>query len=65
MLAHTTIGCEKQGFPSAQPYLSHMLSAVNHHFCPFLVIALRMMTGVSTSRVQVIEVMPFKVEGEC
>ena len=22
-LAHTTIGCGKQGFPSAQPYLSH------------------------------------------
>ncbi|KAJ5794499.1 hypothetical protein N7457_001098 [Penicillium paradoxum] len=22
-LIHTTIGCGKQGFPSAQPYLSH------------------------------------------
>ncbi|KAJ5183406.1 hypothetical protein N7492_001022 [Penicillium capsulatum] len=22
-LAHTTTGCGKQGFPSAQPYLSH------------------------------------------
>ena len=22
-LVHTTIGCGKQGFPSAQPYLSH------------------------------------------
>ncbi|KAJ5951273.1 uncharacterized protein N7479_009686, partial [Penicillium vulpinum] len=23
ILVHTTIGCGKQGFPSAQPYLSH------------------------------------------
>ena len=23
ILIHTTIGCGKQGFPSAQPYLSH------------------------------------------
>ncbi|KAJ5946383.1 hypothetical protein N7454_003222 [Penicillium verhagenii] len=23
LLVHTTIGCGKQGFPSAQPYLSH------------------------------------------
>ncbi|KAJ5264172.1 hypothetical protein N7505_008093 [Penicillium chrysogenum] len=22
-IPHTTIGCGKQGFPSAQPYLSH------------------------------------------
>ncbi|KUM55428.1 hypothetical protein ACN42_g11851, partial [Penicillium freii] len=22
-MLHTTIGCGKQGFPSAQPYLSH------------------------------------------
>ena len=23
LLSHTTTGCGKQGFPSAQPYLSH------------------------------------------
>ncbi|KAJ5238292.1 hypothetical protein N7468_002911, partial [Penicillium chermesinum] len=28
-LAHTTIGCGEQGFPSAQPYLSHIKNAVN------------------------------------
>ena len=26
---HTTIGCGKQGFPSAQPYLSHTIRMVN------------------------------------
>ena len=29
-LVHTTIGCGKQGFPSAQPYLSHILNVVNN-----------------------------------
>ncbi|PKX95786.1 hypothetical protein P174DRAFT_366768, partial [Aspergillus novofumigatus IBT 16806] len=34
-LAHTTIGCGKQGFPSAQPYLSHT-PAANPGCCMFL-----------------------------
>jgi hypothetical protein len=29
-LVHTTIGCGEQGFPSAQPYLGHILNAVNN-----------------------------------
>ncbi|PYH76173.1 hypothetical protein BO82DRAFT_296844, partial [Aspergillus uvarum CBS 121591] len=33
--AHTTIGCGKQGFPSAQPYLSHTPGA-NPFCCMFL-----------------------------
>ncbi|KUM63726.1 hypothetical protein ACN42_g3364 [Penicillium freii] len=28
-MIHTTIGCGKQGFPSAQPYLSHIFCTVN------------------------------------
>ncbi|PYI34981.1 hypothetical protein BP00DRAFT_335212, partial [Aspergillus indologenus CBS 114.80] len=35
-LAHTTTGCGKQGFPSAQPYLSHTPGA-NPFCCMFLV----------------------------
>ncbi|PYI18980.1 hypothetical protein BO99DRAFT_334310, partial [Aspergillus violaceofuscus CBS 115571] len=34
-LAHTTTGCGKQGFPSAQPYLSHTPGA-NPFCCMFL-----------------------------
>ncbi|PYI26328.1 hypothetical protein BP00DRAFT_356278 [Aspergillus indologenus CBS 114.80] len=33
--AHTTTGCGKQGFPSAQPYLSHTPGA-NPFCCMFL-----------------------------
>ncbi|RAL08845.1 hypothetical protein BO97DRAFT_353144, partial [Aspergillus homomorphus CBS 101889] len=33
-LAHTTTGCGKQGFPSAQPYLSHTPGA-NPFCCMF------------------------------
>ncbi|PYH85217.1 hypothetical protein BO82DRAFT_275514, partial [Aspergillus uvarum CBS 121591] len=36
--AHTTIGCGKQGFPSAQPYLSHTPGA-NPFCCMFLLLA--------------------------
>ncbi|RAL13157.1 hypothetical protein BO97DRAFT_343166, partial [Aspergillus homomorphus CBS 101889] len=36
-LAHTTTGCGKQGFPSAQPYLSHTPGA-NPFCCMFLLI---------------------------
>ncbi|EYE94544.1 hypothetical protein EURHEDRAFT_457544, partial [Aspergillus ruber CBS 135680] len=32
---HTTIGCGEQGFPSAQPYLSHT-PAANPGCCMFL-----------------------------
>ncbi|PYH29276.1 hypothetical protein BO87DRAFT_320102 [Aspergillus neoniger CBS 115656] len=32
---HTTTGCGKQGFPSAQPYLSHTPGA-NPFCCMFL-----------------------------
>ncbi|RAH51172.1 hypothetical protein BO95DRAFT_351052, partial [Aspergillus brunneoviolaceus CBS 621.78] len=35
--AHTTTGCGKQGFPSAQPYLSHTPGA-NPFCCMFLVV---------------------------
>ncbi|EAW18098.1 hypothetical protein NFIA_080420 [Aspergillus fischeri NRRL 181] len=34
LLAHTTTGCGKQGFPSAQPYLSHT-PAANPGCCMF------------------------------
>ncbi|PYI36182.1 hypothetical protein BP00DRAFT_333044, partial [Aspergillus indologenus CBS 114.80] len=36
-LAHTTTGCGKQGFPSAQPYLSHTPGA-NPFCCMFLLL---------------------------
>ncbi|PYI02670.1 hypothetical protein BO78DRAFT_324568, partial [Aspergillus sclerotiicarbonarius CBS 121057] len=36
---HTTTGCGKQGFPSAQPYLSHTPGA-NPFCCMFLFVFL-------------------------
>ncbi|PYI26340.1 hypothetical protein BP00DRAFT_356248, partial [Aspergillus indologenus CBS 114.80] len=36
-LVHTTTGCGKQGFPSAQPYLSHTPGA-NPFCCMFLLL---------------------------
>ncbi|RAK97317.1 hypothetical protein BO80DRAFT_364310, partial [Aspergillus ibericus CBS 121593] len=35
-LVHTTTGCGEQGFPSAQPYLSHTPGA-NPFCCMFLI----------------------------
>ncbi|KOS41496.1 hypothetical protein ACN38_g7641 [Penicillium nordicum] len=29
---HTTMGCGKQGFPSAQPYLSHIFCTANTQY---------------------------------
>ncbi|RAL07356.1 hypothetical protein BO97DRAFT_356646 [Aspergillus homomorphus CBS 101889] len=37
ILSHTTTGCGKQGFPSAQPYLSHTPGA-NPFCCMFLLL---------------------------
>ncbi|PYI32472.1 hypothetical protein BP00DRAFT_341387, partial [Aspergillus indologenus CBS 114.80] len=37
--AHTTTGCGKQGFPSAQPYLSHTPGA-NPFCCMFFMFLL-------------------------
>ncbi|RAH41058.1 hypothetical protein BO95DRAFT_507635, partial [Aspergillus brunneoviolaceus CBS 621.78] len=37
ILVHTTTGCGKQGFPSAQPYLSHTPGA-NPFCCMFLLV---------------------------
>ncbi|PYI36158.1 hypothetical protein BP00DRAFT_332863, partial [Aspergillus indologenus CBS 114.80] len=36
-IVHTTTGCGKQGFPSAQPYLSHTPGA-NPFCCMFLLL---------------------------
>jgi hypothetical protein len=36
---HTTIGCGKQGFPSAHPSLSHILNAVNSQRALYLAMA--------------------------
>lgn len=43
-LVHTTRGCW------AQPYLSHMLSAANHQFCPSLVAVLSVIPGWALAR---------------
>jgi hypothetical protein len=44
-VTHTTIGCGEQGFPSAQPYLSHILNAVNSQRALGLKVASRFALG--------------------
>ncbi|PYH51032.1 hypothetical protein BO96DRAFT_351309, partial [Aspergillus niger CBS 101883] len=43
---HTTTGCGKQGFPSAQPYLSHTPGA-NPFCCMFLFLYKNFWAGIS------------------
>ncbi|PYH76993.1 hypothetical protein BO82DRAFT_294959, partial [Aspergillus uvarum CBS 121591] len=47
--AHTTTGCGKQGFPSAQPYLSHTPGA-NPFCCMFLSSGLNLLLAFKTER---------------
>ncbi|PKX91516.1 hypothetical protein P174DRAFT_373992 [Aspergillus novofumigatus IBT 16806] len=44
VLLHTTIGCGKQGFPSAQPYLSHT-PAANPGCCMFFFLCFIALVG--------------------
>ncbi|PKX89462.1 hypothetical protein P174DRAFT_378975, partial [Aspergillus novofumigatus IBT 16806] len=60
--AHTTIGCGKQGFPSAQPYLSHT-PAANPGCCMFLFLSSfssfhRKLTGPVGGQLVFFKVMP-------
>ncbi|PYI27828.1 hypothetical protein BP00DRAFT_352526, partial [Aspergillus indologenus CBS 114.80] len=45
-LIHTTTGCGKQGFPSAQPYLSHTPGA-NPFCCMYLLLSFFVNLNVS------------------